>query len=384
VIARARLGWRGALQIAIAATVACALGVRPATSHASPWSEAEFGGDGRAHLVLHAGASSQQAEAAAATLEAFTRVIFSTQASAFGPGLLLRASFPIPGTRRSAVLVLDLNRAQGRSVWPANEGELLIGRYYEVAAGEAQPSYDGGAEDGELVLERVVVGVDAVGFRITGSVGFIAAGADSLVGTPDDDVRWIVIAMESLPRPEEVAPAPDAGSPLPLVPVCETEVCYEDPYYGYSESSGCGSDGVGVGATPADESGCGGGSSEPDYGYPGEPVDDGGCGGDGGSGDPWTDPTADDGGSGCDGDGSDGEGWDGYDDGSAGCDGDTPSDGWEDTGDACSGDTVAAQPTAGAVGGRGPRPSRGPRGALIAWTPFLLLLASVLLVHRRG
>ncbi len=389
--------------LAIATMVA--LGVRAPRTQASPWEDATFKGDARAALVVEA-ITSDLSEQLPIASEVFSSATYGTEISRFDRGLLLRTSFPVPGTGDAAVLRVDLDRHRGRDLWDATEDRHINGRFYVVVPDSGVTYFDGAAVSGELELEKIVVTSQLIAFRLRGWLDFVDPGIDEVSGTEDDLRTSIEIAFETIPPPEEVDLTADGTSPLPIVDVCEWPYCYQDPDYYYDlryYDDGCGQ------ATVSDDaydyetndggSGCEGDPVDDGYYYDTAWADDGyGAGYDGGNsgceGDTYGDSS--DASSGCG--GSDG----GYDDAggasSSGCDGDSSSSGSSSGG--CAGDSSSSSSgcdggSSGCDGGSsgcdgdafGAAPPEGSDevmfGGLIGWAPMLLLFGFVMAVHRR-
>lgn len=357
--------------IGVGLAVGLGLGLRPTTTVASPWSDARFKGTGNAELRLTRESSEGPHE-----VVAFTRLVFGTEASIFPNGLVLRTDFHVPNSSgRVAGLSIDIDRAPDRTLWAGEAADTMIGRYYEVEGPAGPVVFDAEAEEGNLRLDAIVVGSQLVGFRILGELRFIDPGADRMVGTEDDESRYIDIVLESEPLPEDLQADPTLAPPLPMDPPCDPEWCYQDPYYADEVYGGCDGSYESDSAYGDDSGGCEGDSydDEPDYG------------GDGCEGDTYDDGGSYDSGSdtGCDSSDSDG-----YSSSSSGCEGDSfdsgssgsSCGGGEGCGDSgCSGDTLAAEPMVHVR-----RAAKPWHEVMIGWAPLLALFGLVLLIHAPG
>ncbi len=358
---------------AIAALLFGLLGVRSPSGRTTPWAQGVFKGEARLTMAVETlDGDIDDTENVGDPLDVFVRAVYSTEASDFEHGLLVRATFPVPNTDEVAVVRFELDRHKTRVVWDLADEREAKARYYVYHDPTSETVVDTRAVAGELELDDVVVTDRVIAFRIRGWVELVGPGPDGVSGTNDDTQVELTVAVESTPTPEDLTGA-IVSSPLPGYDYCEPPECYvdpdysADPYYDYYDPS-CGY---------ADET----------YYYD-DDVDDGsGCEGDTVDDDLYYDdyqPVADDGSDGCSSDdGYDDSGCnsdDSYDDGS-GCDGgdyDTGDGGGCDGGDeaascadSCEGDTLASSPSR----------SRS-RHAGLGWLFFVVLLGGVLRIHR--
>jgi len=279
------------------------MGVR--APRAASFEAIAFAGKGRATLAIDevatAPAASEEAGAAADPpfkhLEVFAAMTFGTRISAFGNGLYMRSSFTLPRTGESAALVLDVDRAQGRTAWAAGAPALRARLYTVPAGGGAR--FDGAPVSGSLRLEAAVVGRQAAGFRIRGWLEMVDTGPDGEADTTDDRALEVEITFESLPTPEEIAGQPAPAPRQPEGGFCDVRWCWTDGAYydGYSYGYGCGNADAGYDATSggcADDTTGDGTSSLVGDGTSGV-FDDGTTGSQGATGAPGTEAVSTDG-----------------------------------------------------------------------------------------
>lgn len=364
--------------------VAWVMGVR--TPRAASFDAVAFAGKGRATLVIEEsdgtaragagdgvpgdGQGAADADEGLGLLEVFAKMTYGTEISVFSRGLYARSAFTFPSTGETAVLVVDVDRANGTKDWKAGDRGLRA-RFYTTPRG-AEPRFDGAPASGSIELEAAIVGRNAAGFRIRGWLEMRDPGPDGIVDSADDRVLEIDLTLESIPSPEEIAGQPAPPPRQPQGGFCEVPWCWTDGGYydGYNYGYGCGDAEVGYDTT---SDGCEGDTIEPadgvviegdgSTGAPGpDEVTSDGCGSD--TSDPGTtdDP-------GCEGtdDGTSSDGCDGGDSesSSSGCDDSgSGSSGCSDTGSSssgcgssgCEGDTLERADgvdTIGAVDGRG-------------------------------
>lgn len=350
--------------------VAWIMGVR--TPRAASFDDITFAGKGRATLVIEEvdaepDGTEDGDEPRFGMFEVFARMTFGTEVSAFSHGLYMRSRFTLPSTGEAAVLVVDVDRANDRRRWKADERGLRA-RVYTVGAGSR---FDGAPVSGSLELDAAIVGRRSAGFRISGWLEIVDAGPDGQLDSDDDTALEIEITLESLPTPEEIDGQPAPPPRQPQGGFCELPWCWaDDGYYdGYSYGYGCGDAEVGYDTT---SDGCEGDTIDNDPSPGGGIVDDGGSGSggatdgfidDGSTGAPGTGDVTSSDDSGCSGETTDSSsssdsGCEGSDDGgsSDGCDGGdsgSSSDGCSDSsgggcsdggsggcGSGCQGDTL--------------------------------------------
>jgi len=240
--------------VAFAATITWVMGVRAPKAWAASFSDIELQGMGRATLTIEQ-LEPTPPEGPAIVNEVFSRMIYSSELSSFTRGLYVRASFTLPSTRETAVLVVDVDRSRGQKAWEASEQKMRA-RFYTLATRDAKaPSFDGVAIDGTIELEAAVVGAKRAGFRLEGQLTVRDRGADNVAHTADDGAFEIALELESVPPPEEIAGQPVPDPPRPSGGVCDPVWCWQDDGYydGYWYGPGCGDAEIGYETT---DSGC--------------------------------------------------------------------------------------------------------------------------------
>ena len=217
--------WRSG---ALALFFVVAMGLRVAPGKADSWLDDRFEGAGRTHLVVDV--HDPTGELPTDKIEVYGRMVYGTNASGFRSGLLIRATFTIPGAGRNAVISIDLDREAVGGRWPAGIGNVVVARYYEVAPHGGPLLFDAEATNGELKLDQVTTGAAMIGFGITGTLTFVEPGPDGAAGSADDRSRTVAVHVETIPVPNELVDD-IYYEPLPDDPSCDYEYCYEDPFY---------------------------------------------------------------------------------------------------------------------------------------------------------
>ncbi|MFO0746831.1 MAG: hypothetical protein U1F43_14335 [Myxococcota bacterium] len=380
--------------IAIAAMLTGIMGIKAPRGLAVAFGSIDLQGMGRATLTVDQTAPVPD-EGTSVAMEVFARMVYASELSQFKRGLYIRATFTIPSTRETGVLVVDVDRAGGNKDWSVGQTGLKA-RFYTLATRDAHGvRFDGVAQRGSLSLDASVVGATRAGFRINGAIGFADAGDDGIAGTDDDEAYDVDIELESVPPPEEINGQTVPPPPTPTGGVCDPTWCWQDDGYydGYWYGPGCGDAEVGYETT---DGGCASDTTDD------EPVIDDGTGG-GGTYDPYT-PTTTSSDSGCDSsttdDGSSSSGGcDGTDDTSGtssdGCDGgndsSSSSSGCSDSGsssssgcsDSSSGSGCGSSGCEGDTLQRAPAAQTGGLKGDLGWVAIVMFFGSLGAAVRR-